>query len=198
MVANSQAPTLHVPTVHTEPDNTLRAVGRVKPGPKAKPIATVPQAAGFTEDDAHTLGRKFAGKVPYGEREDVYQSLRLKFLETPPQRFSHGWSIAANWVKDWWKAYSYRQHYSLDWEDGAHSEGGDDTVSTLSDSLASEIDCIAQIEGVLDGQGLWTRLPESIQTIVRRRLMGYKVIGRQAGILNRWVAEHASELHLAV
>ena len=120
----------------------------------------------------------FALKAPRQEREDLFQELFLKLweakaalkgAETGAEKLAY--AIARCDWKNWWRAYKIRQHYSLS-EPIKQGDGGQ--AITYGDLLVGEAEFEEKVNGKIEAERIWAKLPQRIQLIVRRKLLGQK------------------------
>lgn len=124
----------------------------------------------------------FSRKVPKEEREDLFQELMLKLLKANAQDEKLTYAIArCDWV-DWWKQYKVRSHYSLDMsvsEDESCAKdaenNGEKRARVLGDLLVNEIRFETMVDGKLDAEYLWNKLPASVKPIITKRLQGVTI-----------------------
>lgn len=127
----------------------------------------------------------FASKVPREEREDMFQDLTLAILERKTKDERLAYSIARfDWI-DWWRKYKVRSHFGLSLESTVKDEEGNETY--LRELLVGECEFERKIDGKLDGQALWAKLPKAIQAIVQKRLVGKALNGAERVMLHRFV-----------
>lgn len=126
----------------------------------------------------------FSRKVPREEREDLFQDLALAILKARCNDERLAYSIARCDWKNWWAKYKIRQHYSLD----SVVDDGDGGQTTFGELLVGEVDFETRINGDLDGQALYERLPEWIKKLVDKGLSGQGIRGGDRQLLNKWVA----------
>jgi hypothetical protein len=127
-----------------------------------------------------------AGKVPHQERCDVVQSLTTQLLTTRPTSCKLAYSIARNYVIDYWRARAYRQHYSLD-ASVDNITGSETDTETLGDVLVGEVDFERRMVDQLDAQILYGSLPGCIKGIVNRRLLGKASTSDERVALHRYL-----------
>ena len=129
-------------------------------------------------------------RYPNQEREDGLQSLTLALLENLPGTPGLAFAVCRGRNVDWWRAYSYRDHYSLDralfYEDGSGV--------SLAEAMAGVVEWEFKIDGLIDGQRLWDKLPGRIQEIIRQRLLGQRLKGADRTYLHRFAKENGQLL----
>jgi hypothetical protein len=129
-------------------------------------------------------------RYPGQERQDGLQSLTLALLETLPGTPGLAFAVCRGRNVDWWRAYSYRNHYSLDWAPNYD----DSTGETIAEMIGGVVQFERQIDGLIDGQHLWDKLPGRIQEIIRARLLGKRIKGADRTYLHRFAKENGQLL----
>ena len=129
-------------------------------------------------------------RYPSQEREDGLQTMALALLENLPGTPGLAFAVCRGRNLDWWKAYSYRQHFSLDWA----PDYDDSTGVTLAEAMAGVVEWEKKVDGDMDGQKLWDKLPARIQEIVRQRLLGKRLAGADRTYLHRFAKENGQLL----
>lgn len=150
----------------------------------------------------------FSRKVPREEREDLFQDLALAILKTKTGDERLAYAIARCDWRNWWSKFRIRQHYSLD-QVIDHDDG---SPITLGEMIVGECEFELKIDGDLDGQRIWDRLPSNIKPLILKRLEGKPIITRyQKGRpkseatltdcerkrLNRWIHKEGYQLLVA-
>jgi len=134
----------------------------------------------------------FSRKVPRQEREDLFQDIALALLKARTKEPRLAYAIArCDWL-NWWKKYKIRQHYSLD----SVTEDEDGNPATLGELIIGESEFELKMDGKLDAQRIWQKLPQDIKAIVRQRLLGQALNGSQRVTLHRWVKSSGYQLLL--
>lgn len=127
----------------------------------------------------------FASKVPKEEREDMFQDLTLALLERKTKDERLAYSIARfDWI-DWWRKYKVRSHFGLSLESTVKDQDGNETY--LRELLVGECEFERKLDGKLDGDRLWAKLPKAIQLVVQRRLEGRALNKAEQKRLERFV-----------
>jgi len=158
---------------------------------------------------AMKVGYIFSHKVPRQEREDVFQDIALALLKVKPKDERIAYAIGRCDWQDFWRKYAVRQHYSLD----SVVEDNEGNAVTLSEVLVGEVEFERKMNGKLDAERIWDKLPEHIKPLIHKRLMGKPLLtgrrkrGNQAtgevldsserGILHRWIRAEGYKLLLA-
>jgi hypothetical protein len=110
----------------------------------------------------------FSRKVPREEREDLFQDIALAILEAKTKDERLAYAIARCDWQNWWGKYKIRQHQSLD----SIIEDDEGNPVTLGELIVGEVEFERKVDGELDAQRIWDKLPEDIKPIVEKRLMG--------------------------
>ena len=135
----------------------------------------------------------FSRKVPRHEREDLFQDIALAVLKLKTKDERLAYAIARCDWRDWWRKYSIRQHYSLD----SVTEDEEGNPVTLAETLVGEVEFERKINGKLDAERIWNKLPLDIRPLVFKRLMGQSLNASERGILFRWISKAGYQLILA-
>lgn len=152
-----------------------------------KAIMSLPQADKYALKSAYVFSRK----VPKNEREDVMQELFLNLYKSKAQDEKLCYAIARCDWKDWWKKYKIRAHYSLDESIGLDESGNPETIA---DILVNEIRFEYLVDGKLDAEYLWSKLPASIKPIIGKRLQSKALTSNERVVLHRFI--HGCEASL--
>jgi hypothetical protein len=146
-----------------------------------KVLERLPESTKLALRTAYIFGRK----VPTEEREDMFMTLFLTLwqAELTDERFAYT-TARGDW-RDWWQAYAYRQHYSLD--SVLDSEQGD-TIN-YAELLVGEVEFENRINGKVDAERLYSSLPNWVKGIVDKRLSGKGIRGGDRKILDKWIAK---------
>ena len=141
----------------------------------------------------------FSRKVPRQEREDLFQDIALALLKAGTSEPRLAYAIARCDWKDWWKKYKVRQHYSLDSiiNDRGSNYDGEDGPHTLGELLVGEAEFERKMNGKLDAQRIWHKLPSNIKPIIQHRLVGQALNHQERNTLNYWVRTQGYQLLLA-
>ena len=134
----------------------------------------------------------FSRKVPRQEREDLFQDIALALLRARPKEPRLAYAIARCDWRDWWKKYKIRQHYSLD----SVTEDEDGNPATLGELIIGESEFELKMDGKLDAQRIWHKLPSTIKPIIQHRLLGQALNQNERKQLSRWVQSHGYQLLL--
>jgi len=135
----------------------------------------------------------FAHKVPVQDREDMFQELALAVLEARTKDERLAYTVARCDWRNWWEKYYTRQHYlagSLN-EIVENDEGG---KVELGELLVGEVEYERLVDGKLDGQALFDKLPSYIKPLVVKRLLGRALTGAESSLLTKYTANHVELL----
>jgi DNA-directed RNA polymerase specialized sigma24 family protein len=134
----------------------------------------------------------FSRKVPKQERHDLFQDLALAVLKARTRDEKLAYAIArCDWL-DWWKKYKIRQHYSLD----SVIEDEDGNPQRMGELIVGEVDFEYKLDGKLDAERIWHKLPDDIKTIVTHRLLGRALTRQERNALNYWIKSKGYQLLL--
>jgi len=135
----------------------------------------------------------FSRKVPREEKEDLFDELALTLLKAKTKDERLAYAIARCDWRNWWSKYKIRQHYSLDMV----IEGDNGDPVTLGETLVGEVEFEHKMNGKIDGERLYQRLPDTIKAIVNKRLIGKALNNTERSQLNRWIKKEGYQLLLA-
>jgi len=135
----------------------------------------------------------FSRKVPCQEREDLFQDIALAIFKSKTKEEKLAYTIARCDWKNWWAKYKVCQHYSLDTV--IEDEEGD--PRTLAEMLVGETEFEFKMDGKIDAQRIWDKLPAHVQPIILERLIGKGLNSSKRNILNRWLNKEGYKLLLA-
>ena len=135
----------------------------------------------------------FSRKVPSQERKDFFQDIALALFKAHARDDKLAYAIARCDWRDWWKKYKIRQHYSLD----SVIEDEDGNPATLGELIIGEAEFELKMDGKLDAERIWNKLPDNIKPIIRSRLIGQALTGAQRVALHRWIGTSGYQLLLA-
>ena len=124
----------------------------------------------------------FSHKVPFQEREDLFQELYLTILEHDTKDERLAYAIARCDWKDWWEKYKTRQHYSLD------MVIDEDSRESFGDLLVGEIEFENRLNGDLEGKRIFDLLPVWVQKLVTKYQNGDQIRCGERKQLSNWVA----------
>lgn len=139
----------------------------------------------------------FGSKVPRQERQDLFQDIALTILEARVEDERLAYAIARCDWQDWWKKYTIRQHYSLDSILNRQSDDNEGTESTLGELIVGEAEFERKMDGKLDAERIWNKLPDYIKPIIFNRLLGKSTNQTDRQTLKRWIHKSGYQLLLA-
>jgi hypothetical protein len=134
----------------------------------------------------------FSRKVPHQERGDFFQDIFTTLFEAKTEDASLAYAIARCDWRDWWKKYKIRQHYSLD----SVTEDEEGNPATMGELIVGETEFELKMDGKLDAERIWHKLPNNIKDIVKLRLLGQALTSNQRVTLHRWVKSFGYQLLL--
>ena len=137
-------------------------------GDKVEEYLAVIKAMPMTAKVALQSAYIFSRKVPREEREDLFQDIALAVLQAKTKDERLAYAIARCDWQNFWAKYKIRQHYSLD----SVIEDNEGNPVTTGELLVGEVEFERKMDGKLDAERIWDRLPEDIKPIVEKRLMG--------------------------
>ena len=131
----------------------------------------------------------FANKVPRDERQDLFQELVLALLERSTKEEKLAYAIArCDWI-DWWKRFTTKQQYArVSLQSTVEDADGNETE--LSELIVGECEFERKMDGLLDGKALWAKLPNEIQAIVQKRLLGKALLKAEHNKLAYFARRH--------
>ena len=137
-----------------------------------------------SQKHALTMAYIFSRKVPRQEREDMFQDIALAILKAKSTDLRLAYAVARCDWKNWWQAYKIRQHFSLD----TLVTDSDSNEVPYSELLVGECEFENRLNGDLDGERLFESLPEWVQGIVKKRLLGHGIRAGERKLLDKWVS----------
>lgn len=155
----------------------------------AESVKRLPRSSRIALECAYIFSRK----APREEREDLFQELGLAVLETGMDSQRLAYTICRRDWQDWWRRYRTRQHFvagSLNEVITTH----DGTSAEFGELLVGEVDWEKRIDGKVDGEVLWAKLPEWVKRLVQKRLVGQGIRGGDRLLLNKWVSKNLNLL----
>ena len=139
--------------------------------------------AGVLALDATTLRRILSAwvlkKIPTQDRSDVLQDLAYRALQELPNTPGLFYSLVRFRILDWWKARQYREHESLDDDEGE--------TTPLKDILTDK--SILFDEAICDSicaEGELVQVPDQVIRIAEKRVMGWPLTSAERQQLSRW------------
>jgi hypothetical protein len=155
---------------------------------KLKVIKALPR----NQKNALKMAYIFSRKVPRQEREDLFQELALTGFKANTRDEKLAYAVArCDWI-NWWKKYKIRQHYSLD----SVIEDEDGNMQRMSELIVGEVDFEYRLDGKVDAERIWHKLPDNVKPIVRNRLLGKALTNTERSTLNRWIKSKGYQLLL--
>jgi len=152
-------------------------------------IKSLPQEAKIALKVAYVFSRK----VPRQEREDLYQDIALAVFKAKTKDERLAYAIARCDWQNWWRQFKVRQHLSLD----SVTEDNDGNPVTLAELLIGETEFELKMDGKMDAERIWDRLPSHIKPIVQNRLLGKALNSSERNKLNRYIKADGLSLILA-
>lgn len=130
----------------------------------------------------------FSRKCLAVEREDLFQELMLKLLECKAPTEALAYTIARCDWRDWWKRYRTRKLWDgQSLNSVVDCDGGDGTE--YGELLVGTVEYDRLVDGHIDGQALFDKLPDYIKRIVAKRLTGQGITGGDRIMLDKYVAK---------
>jgi len=151
-------------------------------------IGKLPQQAKVALKTAYIFSRK----VPREEREDLFQDIALAVFKVQTKDERLAYAIARCDWRDFWKRYKIRQHLSLD----SVVNDTDGNPVTLGEMLVGETEFERKINGKLDAERIFDKLPQAIKSIIEKRLIGKALNASERNKLNRYVKQDGYKLLL--
>ena len=130
----------------------------------------------------------FSRKVPKEEREDLFQELTLAILEQGVDCERLAYAIAKCDWQDWWAKFKVRSHF-LAGSLNARLEDSEGQEYEFGELLVGEVEFERKMQGKIDGQALYSKLPEAIKPIVTKRLLGRALTDVERKRLSRYVKQ---------
>lgn len=152
-------------------------------------IKSLPQEAKIALKVAYVFSRK----VPRQEREDLYQDIALAVFKAKTKDERLAYAVARCDWRNWWRHYKVRQHTSLD----SVTEDDDGNPVTLAELLVGETEFELKMDGKMDAERIWDKLPAGIKPIVQTRLLGKALTATERKRMNRFVRSQGTQLLLA-
>jgi len=163
-------------------------------GEKVNEYLEVIKAMPQEQKTALKVAYVFSAKVPREEQEDFFQDLTytLLKLQCPDEKLAY--AVARCDWKNWFEKYKIRQHFSLD---SVAEEDEQGNPVTLAETLVGEVEFETKVNGKMDAELIWNKLPAEIKPIVRNRLIGKALTSSERNKLNRFVRGQGTQLLLA-
>jgi len=135
----------------------------------------------------------FSRKVPREEREDMFQDIALAIFKAKAKDTKLAYAIArCDWV-DFWKRYKIRQHYSLD----SVVDDTEGNPTTLAELIVGETEFEFKMNGKMDAERIWDKLPALIKPLITKRLSGKGLNNTERSQLNRYIKVEGYKLLIA-
>ena len=141
---------------------------------------------------AMKVGYIFSRKVPRSEREDMFQDIALAVFKIKVKDERLAYAIGRCDWQDFWRKYAIRQHYSLD----SVVEDNEGNPVTLSELIVGEVEFERKMNGKLDAERIWNKLPGVIKPLVNKRLIGKALTRQERNTMNYFVRTKATQLLL--
>ena len=132
---------------------------------------------------AMKVGYIFSRKVPRQEREDMFQDIALAVFKVKAKDERLAYAIARCDWRNWWEKYSIRQHYSID----TIVEDDKGNPVTFAELLVGEVEFERKMNGKLDAERIWDKLPEPIKPLVYKRLIGKALTATERKQMSRYI-----------
>jgi hypothetical protein len=161
-------------------------------GKKIEANLEVIKALPTYQKNALKMAYIFSRKVPRQEREDLFQELALGGFKAKTRDEKLAYAVArCDWI-NWWKKFKVRQHYSLD----TVIEDEDGNLQRVGELIVGEVDFEYRLDGKVDAERIWHKLPDNVKPIVRDRLLGKALTSTERSTLNRWIKSTGYQLLL--
>jgi hypothetical protein len=134
-------------------------------------------------------------RVPREYREDILHSLYVRTLEKPPTYAHTVTTICKTYVDDWWRAYAYRQHYSLDLATDLE-DVEDQEARALWHTLNAHLAYLERNDPIIH-DSLFAGLPSIIRDIVAKQSAHKKLNGYEATIKRGFIRSQSGKSLLA-
>lgn len=138
----------------------------------------------------------FSRKVPREEREDMFQELFTAIWEVKTKDEPFAYAIARCDWRNWWQKYMTRQHYLAGSLNQTVTDNDSQEVE-LAELIVGETEFEFKMDGKLDAERIWDKLPDMIKPIIQRRLLGYPLNATERQRLSRYVNKEGYKLLLA-
>lgn len=142
---------------------------------KVEEYLAVIKAMPIEAKNALKVAYVFSRKVPRLEREDLFQDIALAVLRAQAKDEKLAYAIARmDWI-DWWRKYSIRQHTSLD----SVIEDTEGNSTTLGELIVGAVQFEHLVDGKIEAERLWSKIPEDIKPLVLKRLEGKPLLSER-------------------
>lgn len=138
----------------------------------------------------------FSRKVPREEREDMFQELTLAVLQvkTKDERFAY--AIARCDWRNWWDKYTTRSHFMAGSLNDTVLDSDNEEVE-LAELVVGEAEFERKMDGKLDAQRIWAKLPDDIKPIILKRLLGKALNHSERNKLNYYARTKGTQILLS-
>lgn len=138
----------------------------------------------------------FSRKVPKPEREDLFQELFKAIWEVRTKDEPFAYAIARQDWRNWWQKYMTRQHYLAGSLNRTVLDSDNHEVE-LGELIVGECEFERKIDGKLDAERIWGKIPDPVKPVINRRLLGFPLNATERQRLSRFVRQHGHEILLA-
>jgi len=137
--------------------------------------------------------RHISSQAHLEDRFDIIQALSIKLLDTRPPSGGFATVVCRNYVRDWNRAYMYRQHLSLDevmGEKPPDEEAGvrhsREYLQIVGGKVEFEAKLVERLDGAKGARKLWESLNPRLRQIVLKRLRGVRLNPAERKALQRY------------
>jgi len=137
--------------------------------------------------------RHISSQANLDDRYDIVQALAIKLLDTRPPSGGFATVVCRNYVRDWNKAYMYRQHLNLDDILAEPDENADAStvanrtyLQVVGGKVEFEAKLVEQMDGAKAARKLWQSLTPRLRQIVLKRLRGVRLNPAERKALQRY------------
>jgi len=138
----------------------------------------------------------FSRKVPREEREDLFQELCLAVLQVKTKDEKLGYAIARCDWRNWWQKFYTRQHYLAGSLNDTVLDSENQPVE-FAELIVGEVEFERKIDGKMDAERIYQRLPDTIRPIINNRLIGKALNAVERQRLSRYIKKEGYKLLLA-
>ena len=137
----------------------------------------------------------FSRKVPREEREDMFQELfsAIYAVNTEDERFAY--AIARRDWQDWWQKYKTRKHFMAGSLNDTVLDSDNQEVE-LAELIVGETEFELKMDGHLDAERIWNKLPDIIKPLVQKRLLGKPLTNKERARMSYYVKTQGYKLLL--
>jgi len=113
----------------------------------------------------------FSRKVPREDRQDMFQELVTAVIDSGATDEPFAYTIARRgWMNYWGKKKLHSQFFGGYLSDTITNSDNEDVE--MAELIVGEVEFERKMDGKLDGQRLWSRIPEDIKPLIQKRLLG--------------------------